>query len=320
MASSPITSWQIDGETMETVTDFLFLGSKITVDGNCCHETKRRLLLGRKAMTNLYSVLKSREITLPTKVHSQSYGFSRSRVQMWELDHKEGRVSKNRCFWIVVLEKTLEKSLDNKEIKQSILNEINPWIFTGRTDAETPILWLPNVTTKVLHTCLTHFPWFITYHFYSQTLFLLIFQPLTECRTHYVHLCISTFLYARDAPLSSPPILGDCCSPIKTQISCPLLQSYLVQSYIFFLPQYSAHHCIMSHKHIVLEKQTSTYSSIFAWKIPWTEESGGLESMESKTVRHNSAQTQTHYVELSFFLSFPLNWRSYSQYLGKYCK
>ena len=69
MASGPITAWQIDGETMETVTDFIFLGSKITVDGDCSHEIKRRLFLGRKAMTNLDSVLKSRDITLPTKVH-----------------------------------------------------------------------------------------------------------------------------------------------------------------------------------------------------------------------------------------------------------
>ena len=69
MASNPITSWQIDGETMETVTDFIFLGSKITADGDCSHEIKRHLLLGRKAMTNLDSILKSRDITLPTNVH-----------------------------------------------------------------------------------------------------------------------------------------------------------------------------------------------------------------------------------------------------------
>ena len=69
MASGPIMSWRIDGETMETVTDFIFLGSKITADGDCNHEIKRHLLLGRKAMTNLDSVLKSRAITLPTKVH-----------------------------------------------------------------------------------------------------------------------------------------------------------------------------------------------------------------------------------------------------------
>ena len=69
MVSSPITSWQIDGKTMETVTDFIFLGSKITADGDCSHEIKRRLLLGRKVTTNLDSILKSRDITLPTKVH-----------------------------------------------------------------------------------------------------------------------------------------------------------------------------------------------------------------------------------------------------------
>ena len=69
MASSPITSWQIDGETMETVTDFIFLGSKITADGDCSYEIKRRLLLGRKVMTKLDSIFKSRDTTLPTKIH-----------------------------------------------------------------------------------------------------------------------------------------------------------------------------------------------------------------------------------------------------------
>ena len=83
MASSPITLWQIDGETMETVTDLIFLGSKITADSYCSHEIKRRLLLGRKAMTNLDSIFKNRDITLPTKVHLvKSYGFSSSHVWM----------------------------------------------------------------------------------------------------------------------------------------------------------------------------------------------------------------------------------------------
>ena len=83
MASRPITSWQIHGETMETVTDFIFWGSKITADGDCSHETKRCLLLGRKTVTNLDSILKSRDITLPTKVClSQGYGFSSGHVWM----------------------------------------------------------------------------------------------------------------------------------------------------------------------------------------------------------------------------------------------
>ena len=83
MASGPITSWQINGETMETVRDFFFLGSKIATDGDWSHEIKRHLLLGRKVMTNLDSILKSRHITLPTKVpSSQSYGFPSSHVWM----------------------------------------------------------------------------------------------------------------------------------------------------------------------------------------------------------------------------------------------
>ena len=82
MASVPITSWQIDGETVETVSEFNILGSKITADGDCSHEIKRQLLLGRKVMTNLDSILKSRDITLLTKVFSQSYDFSSSRVLM----------------------------------------------------------------------------------------------------------------------------------------------------------------------------------------------------------------------------------------------
>ena len=95
MALSPITSWQIDGETMETVTDFILRGSKITADGDCSHEIKRRLFLRRKVMTNLDSILKSRDITLPIKVCLVRLWFSSSHVWMWELDCEEGWVPKN---------------------------------------------------------------------------------------------------------------------------------------------------------------------------------------------------------------------------------
>ena len=108
MASSPITSWQINGETTETVTDFIFLGSKITADGDCSHEIKRCLLLGRTAMTKQESILKSRDITLLTVSYSQSYGFSSSHVRMRELVYKESWALKNWCFWTVVFEKTWE--------------------------------------------------------------------------------------------------------------------------------------------------------------------------------------------------------------------
>ena len=143
MASGPITLWQIDGAKKETVTGFIFLGFKISADGDCNHEIKRWLLLRRKTMTKLDSVLKSRDITLLTKVHtSQSYGFSSSHVWVWELDHKEGWAPKNWCFWNVVLEKTFESPLDCKEIKPVNPNGNQSWIFIGRTDADTEVLIL----------------------------------------------------------------------------------------------------------------------------------------------------------------------------------
>ena len=146
MASDPITSWEIDGETVETVADFTFWGSKITADGDCSHEIKRCLLLGRKVMTNLHSILKSRDVT-KKGLSSQRYSFSSSHVLMWELDHKESWAPKNWCFWTVVLKKTLESPLDCKEMQPVHPKGNQPWIFIGRTDAEaeTPVLWPPNV-------------------------------------------------------------------------------------------------------------------------------------------------------------------------------
>ena len=139
MTSSPITSWQVDGETMETVTNFIFLGSKITADGGFSHEIKRHLILGRKAMTNLDSILKSRDFTDKDQ-SGQSYGFSSSHVWMWKLDHKESWALKNWCFWTLVLEKTLESPLHCK-IKPVHPKGDQSWIFIGRTGAEAPILW-----------------------------------------------------------------------------------------------------------------------------------------------------------------------------------
>ena len=109
MASGPITSWEIDGETIETVADFILGGSKITADGDCSQEIKRRLLLGRKAMTNPDSILKKQRHYFTNKgLSSQSFGFSRSHVWMWELDHKKRWALKNWYFWTVVLENTWE--------------------------------------------------------------------------------------------------------------------------------------------------------------------------------------------------------------------
>ena len=114
MASSSITSWQIDRKTMKTKRDLIFFASKITADGDWSHEIKRRLLLERKAMTNLDGILKSYFANKGSS--SQGYGFSSSHVWMWKMDHKESWVPKNWGFWTVVLEKTLKSPLDCKEI------------------------------------------------------------------------------------------------------------------------------------------------------------------------------------------------------------
>ena len=152
MASGPVTSWEIDGETVETVSDFIFLGSKITADDDCSHEIKRRLLLRRKVMTNLDSIFKSRDITLPTKVCLVNYGFSSSHVWMWELDCEESWAPKNWCFWTVVLEKTLESPLDCKKIQPFHPKGDQSWVFFGRTDAkaETPIFWPPDAKSWLI--------------------------------------------------------------------------------------------------------------------------------------------------------------------------
>ena len=128
-----------------------FLGSKITADDDCNHEIKRHLLLGRKAMTNLGSILKSRDVTLPTKVHLvkagfSTGGFSTGHVWMWELHYKENWAPNNWCVWTVVLEKTFESPLDCKEIQPAHPKGDQSWVFIGITgvEAETPILWPPD--------------------------------------------------------------------------------------------------------------------------------------------------------------------------------
>ena len=126
MASGPITSWQIDGETMETVTDFIFLGSKITADGVCNHEIKRFLLLGRKAMTNLDSVLKSRDITLPTKIHlvkAMVFPVVMNRSESWTI--KKAECQRIDAFELWCWRRFLRVPWTARS-NQSILKEISP--------------------------------------------------------------------------------------------------------------------------------------------------------------------------------------------------
>ena len=122
------------------------------MDSDCSHEIKRHLLFGRKTMTNLDSVLKSKGITLQISLYCHSYDFSSSHIWMWEMVYKEGRVPKNRCFQTVVMEKTLESPLDFKKIKQVSSKGNQSWIFIGRTgaEAETSILWPPDAKSQLI--------------------------------------------------------------------------------------------------------------------------------------------------------------------------
>ena len=136
---------------MEAVADFIFLGSKITVDSDCSHDIKKHLLAPWKKSYDKprQSIKKQRHHFADKGLYSQSYGFSSSHVQMWELDHKENRALRNWCFQVVVLENTLERPLDCKEIKP-----VNPkgnqlWIFIGRTDAEAPKLLSPAAKSQL---------------------------------------------------------------------------------------------------------------------------------------------------------------------------
>ena len=155
MAFSPITSGQIDGETVETVSDFIFWGSKITADGDCSHDIKRWLLLGRKVMTNLDSIFKSRDITLPKKVRLVKamvflvvmYG-----CESWTIKKAECR--RIDAFELWCWRRLLRVPWTARRSNQSILREIlrESWVFIGRTDveAETPILWPPDTKSWLI--------------------------------------------------------------------------------------------------------------------------------------------------------------------------
>ena len=153
MTSGSIASWQIEREKVEIVTDFLFLGSKITVDSDGSHEIRRWLLLGRKVITNLDEcVEKQRHYSANKGQYSQDYGPPSGHVRWWELDCKEGRTPKNWCLWTVLLEKIPKSPLDSMEIKPVNLKGNQPWILVGRTDveAEAPVFWSSDVNSPLI--------------------------------------------------------------------------------------------------------------------------------------------------------------------------
>ena len=146
LASGPIISWEIDGETVETVSDFIFGGSKITPDGDCSHEIKRHLVLGKKVMTNLDSIFKSRDTTLPTKVclvKVMVFPVVMYGCESWTVKKAERR--RIDAFELWCWRRLLRVPWDCKEI-QPVHSEDQPWDFFGRNDAkaETPVLWPPH--------------------------------------------------------------------------------------------------------------------------------------------------------------------------------
>ena len=147
MASGPITSWEIDGETVETVSDFIFVGSKISADGDCSHEMKRCLLLGRKVMTNLDSIFKSRDITLPTKVRlvkAMVFPVVMYGCESWTV--KKAECQRIDAFEPWYWKRLLRVPWTAKEIEPVHSEGDQPWDFFGGNDAEaeTPVLWPPH--------------------------------------------------------------------------------------------------------------------------------------------------------------------------------
>ena len=148
MASGAITSWQIDGETMETVTDFILGGSQITADGDCSHEIKRHLLLGRKVMTNLDSILKGRDIILPTKVHlvkTMVFPVAMYECESWTI--KKAECQRIDAFELWCWRRLLRAPWTARRSNQSILKEISPEYsleYWTDAEAETPVLWPPD--------------------------------------------------------------------------------------------------------------------------------------------------------------------------------
>ena len=152
MASGLLTAWQIEGENVEVVTDFLFLASKITVDGDCSDEIRMIASWQENDDKPRQCAEKQRHYSANKGSYSQGYGLPSGHVLLWELDHKEGRTPKNWCLQTAMLEKTPESPMDSKDIKPVNLKRDQPWIFTGWTNvaAEAPVFWSSDVNRRLI--------------------------------------------------------------------------------------------------------------------------------------------------------------------------
>ena len=295
-------------ETVETVADFIFLGSKITADGDCSHEIKRRLLLGRKVMTNLDSTLKSRHYFVNKGPSSQGYGFSSGHVWMWELDYKESWALKNWWFWAVVLKKSLESPLDCKKIQPVHPKGNQSWVFIGRTDveAETPIFWPPDVKSWLIWkdpdvgkdrrqeekgmrgwdgwmASPTQWTWvWVNSRSWWWTGRPGMQRFMGSQRVGHnwaTELNWTKYLSKVMAPVANLAV-GEVYQVLGASLVAQMVKNLpaMQETWIWSLGWEDP-----------LEKGMATHSSILAWRIPWTEEAGRLQSMgpQSQTQMSN---------------------------------